>query len=223
MIMIGKNWLIIWDNVEKMSSIRPYISKSATAASMLVTTRYSEQASIFQTRGTVMSLDPFNFQESEALFAKLLGEERVLRNDPNERKASSMILTKLGGLALGICTMAIRIRSLNLSVQNFLMRYEKGLPSQITTDGSELEDYDLNLDTVWHESFSNLRSQANKTGFEMLGIIMFLSPDRIPKNLFLGERLETLNDVPTFFYNLNELSTTSHSLIETSGQITNAQ
>lgn len=173
---------------------------------MLVTTRYPEEASYFRSRGSVLNLQKFSLADSRDLFAQLLGPGYLHADDAAETEAAGLLLQKLDGLAIGISTMATRILSKAQSIHSFLKRYRNGKHTSVQ---GELADYDLTLETLWNESFATLREEQNKgqaSSFSLLGALSFCSPDRIPRELFVGRQLDSLREAPTFCHDRDELS-----------------
>jgi hypothetical protein len=202
----GKSCLIIWDNVETQYLIRPYLSVAPASASMLVTTRYPEEAILLRSRGPIIHLQPFSAPEAALFFTQLLGTDYVQMQDLEDRKATEILLGKMAGLAIGICTMAIRIKAKGLSVRSFLNRYRKGT---LVSKRAELADYDLTLESIWDESFSSMKSEEDEgenKGFSMLGVLMFCSSDRISKDLFVRPSVNGLADFPKFCQDSDALS-----------------
>jgi hypothetical protein len=88
-------WLLVWDNVQAQSIIRPYITTKISGASMLVTTRDPVDASLFRFRGTLMNLQKFSLTESHSLFQQLMGTENYDPNVEEEYNAANILLQML--------------------------------------------------------------------------------------------------------------------------------
>src|SRR4051794_37378852 len=93
---------------------------------MLVTTRYLEEALYLRARGHIFSLKEFSLAESHELLKTLLGPKYLQGSDVEEEQAANILMQKMGGLAIGICTIAVRIGIKNLSIQSFLKKCLKG-------------------------------------------------------------------------------------------------
>lgn len=192
LFVIGKHWLLIWDNVESQSLVREYFP--TFPGSMLITSRRKEQAYHFKPRGPVFHVKQFSHEEALQLFQRLLGS--VYREDSAEDVAAAhVLLDRIDGLAIAICTMATRITSQGFSIKNYLKRYKRGWQKVIAGEGkSELVDYDTSLEAVWNDSFLALQEQSKNDAINLLGVIMFLSPDEIPQELFVRSRSQPLQD-----------------------------
>ncbi|KAK1245170.1 hypothetical protein MKX08_004799 [Trichoderma sp. CBMAI-0020] len=195
-------WLIIWDNVETYVSVAQHLKDltwNSKSASMLITTRYPKELAFFRSRGGTLNLAKFSLADSKELFLKSLGPDyHHITDNPEELKAAEMLLRKVDGLAIGICTIATRIASQSQSIQTFLKRYHKG---ELGSAKGELADYDLTLETIWSESFDILEKEERRGqiySFRLLGILSFCSPDSIPRELFMSEDYEILHDAPNF-------------------------
>jgi hypothetical protein len=201
---------MIWDNLEDLNLIRKYLSIASSSASMLITTRYPEEAGYLRARGPLFNLKPFSPADSHALFMSLLGPEHLHQNDVDGQRAAEVLLQKMGGLAIGICTIAIRINIKGLSIQAFLKKYQKGRGQ---SDRPELDDYNLTLETLWNNSFTSLKKDQDaeedlegREGYRMLGILIFCSPDKIPKELFIAPQQDPAIEAPRFCFDDDELS-----------------
>lgn len=185
---IGKRWLLIWDNVEDFDHIRSYWPSST--GSLLLTTRYKAVAAI---KGERLHIQPFDSAAAWNLFATIMDWDDPSTVPDSEAEAARSLLLKLQGLALGIRQMAALIKVKGKGVEHFLGRYKKG---RVTNEGSKLDDYQFSLDTVWKESFSAVRKGLSDEenphdGFHLLGVIVFLSPDEIPNEIFTGYNADT--------------------------------
>lgn len=150
-------------------------------------------------KGESLALMPFSDSEAWALFAKLMKWNDLAIVDKAEIDAAKLLLAKLQGLALGIRQMAALIKVKGKGVASFLNRYRKG---RLNDDGSsKLDDYNFSLDTVWQTAFYSLKKKdvAGKGyGFPLLGVMSFLSPERIPNALYDCTRLGEVPDTLTF-------------------------
>lgn len=181
---------------------------------MLITTRYPEELAFFRSRGGTLNLAKFTLVDSKELFSKFLGPDyHHIKDSPEELKAAEMLLRKVDGLAIGICTIATRIASQSQSIQTFLKRYCKG---ELGPAKGELADYDLTMETIWSESFKVLEKEERRRriySFRLLGILSFCSPDSIPRELFISEDYESLHDAPNFCEDSEKLSYFQTSLV----------
>ena len=154
-----------------------------------------------------MDLEKFTLADSKKLFSKSLGPDYYhIQGIPEELKAAEMLLRKVDGLAIGICTIATRIASQGQSIQTFLKRYRKG---ELGSAQGELADYDLTMETIWSEPFKVLEKEEKRGqvySFSLLGILSFCSPDSIPRRLFMSEDCDSPHGAPNFCEDSEKLS-----------------
>lgn len=195
----GGNWLIVWDNVEAQAAIRPYLGLNSKSVSMLVTTRYPEEAAYFRSRGPLVRLQTLSLGDSKELFMRHLGPGYCSPCDMEESRAVQVLLQKMDGLPLGIYTMATRIFAKGQSVRSFLRRYRSGRSSSVS---GELADYDVTLEKVWNDDFKNFKEMRDSEGtdsFGLLGVLSFCSPETVPSTLFVSKQPGGLgHKVPMF-------------------------
>lgn len=153
---------------------------------MLVTSRRKGQASSFSPRGPVFLVQPFANSESLQMFKQLLGSAYNSDN-PDDVAAARALLDKVDGLPIAICTIATRITSRGVSIKSYLRRYKKGSLSIAPSESIQLEDYDVSLEAIYDGSFTALENITNRHAFHLLGIISFLSPNEVPRKLFVRE------------------------------------
>lgn len=111
-----------------------------------------------------------------------------------EQEATNALLERLSGLPLGINQVASLIKSKRTTVAKFLQRYDKqaGDVGRIAgKTGHEFDqEYDYALDTVWQLAFEDLQQETNPDAYDLLGVIAFMAPDKIPEEMFLQEDLD---------------------------------
>ena len=184
----GVKWLIVWDNVESWDHIRAHWPSSK--GSMLLTTRFQKVAAI---KGQTLALSPLKVADGWELFKSIMDWKDFDSVDQTEVNAAKVLLDKTQGLPLGIRQLAFLIKVKHKGVAHFLNRYSKGRVKAETS--SQIDDYEFTIDTVWHDAFTTLENCLNSDGthgFDLLGVITYLSPDRIPNELFQVDKMTKL-------------------------------
>lgn len=152
-------------------------------------------------KGEALAITPFKREEAWILFTKLMKWDDTAVIDEKEIKAAEMLLSKIDGLALGIRQMVALIKVKDKGVLHFLNRYRKG---RVKDDGSsKIDDYEFTLETIWRDIFTTLEAHAKKggLGFDLLGIMTYLSPDHIPDDLFIRDEVTSVPHLLAFCKN----------------------
>lgn len=134
-----------------------------------------------------MEINTFTESEGAALLLKYLSTSKY---PPQEQECAKELSGLMSGLPFAIVQMAGHIRSRKLSVQKFLAKRFN------TSDRSFSPYYRGSITTVWNLTFNTLSLEEGK----ILGILSFLNPDSIPRNVFeqciesLPQGWEFIND-----------------------------
>ncbi|KAI1330538.1 hypothetical protein F5Y16DRAFT_396032 [Xylariaceae sp. FL0255] len=181
-------WVLILDNVENYADVEKYLPIGARGP-VIITTRYIGQAKMFGHRRK--ALESLDSGTAESLFLRLLASSdststmratSIDQLSETEREATRFLLSEMDGLALGIHQMAAIIDSQNLqrNVAKFADRYKRHLPVILRKEDG-IKGHTLS--TLWKMSFELVRT--NRSAMIFLGILSCISPDEIPKKLFL--------------------------------------
>ena len=133
-------------------------------------------------------MDSFKDQESADVFRNWRTFHDPKASPTGEEEDIEELLRKVGGLALGIQTMAAYIGSHRYKVGDFLRTYEQ--ISQVIhskAPGSNTHS----LATVFEIHFKHI--QGNDAS-QMLGLLSMLSPEVIPLELFLPKDPGLMSD-----------------------------
>lgn len=186
---------MIFDNVENIDTISS--SMPTYPGAVLYTTRSPNVAT--NTRGTVktkMQLKALRDGDDWDMFSNMLiGHHKLWQKDKRipdkEVDAAFALLSKLGGLPLGIKQVAALIRHKRMDVSRFLIWYEKeagNLNNIPGVKGLRVDpDYPFMIETVWNMSFMELQKRRDvnsSEAYSLLGLLSFLSPDEIPMDMF---------------------------------------
>lgn len=165
-------WLLIFDNAEEAGGIRPYLPQTGTGH-VIVTSRNPQ----WRRFATPVDVPCFMPEEgAEFLLARAGGDHA----DQSERAAALKLASELGGLAIALEQAAAYVEAHGLSLATYLglfnQHQEKVLSRDVSIDDSHT------LETVWALSFDAVRS-ASPAAADLLALLAFLAPDRIPLTL----------------------------------------
>ena len=121
--------------------------------------------------------------ETEEALNRGLDPAQVIGNLPGEeRDAVRYLLGRMDGLALGIQQMVAQIKFQELAddIARFANKYRRR-PHRLHEKNDGIEGH--TLATLWEITFRSIAS--NGDAWRFLGILSFLRPDEIPKELFL--------------------------------------
>jgi transcriptional regulator with XRE-family HTH domain len=196
-----RRWLLIWDNVDDLGLILPFLP-SARQGAMLFTTRC-------QTLGTLahgMVLQPMTEDEG-VLF--LLRRSRLLDptepagrvkeielSAPAEYAAARELVGAMDGLPLALDQVGAYIEETPSSLADYLILYQTRRAALLGQRGSAVIDHPASVVTTLSLSFEKVE-RASAAAADLLCLCAFLHPDTIPEGILtegagqLGERLGT--------------------------------
>lgn len=184
MIIVDKSWLLIFDNVEEPGLLQQHLPSAP--GPILITTRYRDVA--FKAGGIYKNVEllPFDEAQSETLFSALRKQYRqdltIAKEPSSEKKAATEELMEiLGGLAVGIEHMAAYIESDNLTVIEFLEKYDR-MALNIHQRENTGSNAPHTLDKLWNMSFDRVLDES-PNAYYCLCILSTMSPDAIPLSL----------------------------------------
>ncbi|KAG4441817.1 hypothetical protein IFR05_002681 [Cadophora sp. M221] len=166
-----KKWLLIFDN-------------AGVNGSILMTSRkwYNYTKDVDRHGETVKPFDP---EPSWELLLGFLGEDWKRKvEDPLEVEAAKAMLGELEGLALAIQQTAVLVKDPEIGGVSIVETYTKfkerkeTLPERFSGKRSSSEQA---LDALWDIIFKALQPDARV----LIGVLAWLSPDKIPIDLFL--------------------------------------
>ncbi|CAL8577786.1 hypothetical protein XPA_003602 [Xanthoria parietina] len=171
------SWLLIFDNVDNLASIKPFWP-SAGHGSIIVTTRNPEAMTSLVQKS--IHLQPFSEGEGAKYFLSRL-------SDPSSQDESLAIVIarKLGGLPIALSHVAGFIEATSCTFEELLDMYSyRADPEMVDYDSSEITfDYEGSYATLWKVSFESLGKEAK----ELLEMVALLDPDSIPESLLRDE------------------------------------
>lgn len=161
-------WLMIFDNVEDVDKIRKVLPSGS--GHVLITTRRPRFGSL----GPVLNLDILRRPEAvEFLRGRVLTMEESTANELAE---------ELGDLPLGLAQAASYLEETSTPPEIYLALLSSHA-NEMRSRG-RVDDYPLNLESVWSISIRNLRS-ASPASIDLLSLCSWMAPDEIPLDLFI--------------------------------------
>ncbi|KAF2968413.1 hypothetical protein GQX73_g5174 [Xylaria multiplex] len=193
----GRQWLMIFDNVEKLEDILPnYVP--TTNGSIIITSRYPDCG--LQT-SFPLALKPFKVEEGAQLLKQYLKYPSTQLVDVgNDERALKSLSERVDGLPLGLRAIAGLMNARkSMTASKFMGLYDKG-SRKLLKSSARVVDYDPDtsrvigkehvLDRIWHMSFDLLEDQVELDDTPkprlLLGMCALLCPDGIPLSL-LGQ------------------------------------
>ncbi|KAL6837242.1 hypothetical protein V8C40DRAFT_260266 [Trichoderma camerunense] len=176
------NWLMVFDNVDRPELVEQ--NWPPGAGTVLITARSVTVGQHLHCKQ--MEVQIFDLATARKLFLRLLKKEKL---ESQEDEAATEIVSELNGHALALHQMAAFILKRNVSISRFLEHY-KTQPKRLHRSHGYTQGVGYNhfLDTVWAVSFGTINEKEKQNSRVLLGILSFLSPEDIPRELFHNER-----------------------------------
>ncbi|KAK1826926.1 NB-ARC [Podospora conica] len=189
-------WLIVYDNVEDVNTIKPYWPE-ARHGKAIITTRSHSLAYELATSGLeVTSWD----EKYGSEFLLFLLTHSIGHDIQAEVSSATELSRKLSGHALAITHMAGLIRRRSWSIAEFMRIYSKN-PKRA---------HESDLEALWNFTFASL----GKDSRTLLGIASFLASDTIPQFLFEFEQDAGLSEDLVFCTEEFSFSEATEPLLE---------
>ncbi|HEU5229329.1 MAG TPA: FxSxx-COOH system tetratricopeptide repeat protein, partial [Ktedonobacteraceae bacterium] len=197
-----EEWLLIFDNVEDLSLIKPFLPASDQGA-LLLTTR-------LQTLGTLakaVPLSPMTTQEGLHFLlrrTKRMDRERgLIAGDEQEKAATQAIIAEMGGLPLALEQVGAYIDATQCRLSDYLQLF-RTTQYRLLDKHEDSSDHPLSVSQTFGLAFERVE-QRNPLAAALLKVCAFLAPDAIPETLFLegaslcGSALEAMTTDPLAF------------------------
>ena len=189
-----KEWLLIFDNVEALSLIKPFLP-AARQGAILITTRLHSLDGFAHT----LELPPLTREEGIQFL--LQRTRRSSTHSPSEQhsiellSAAKTLVEMMDGLPLALDQVGAYVERTGCSLTDYLSMYQNH-HVQLLDERSELAEHPHSVVKTILFSFQKL-VQVNETAADMLRLCAFLAPDAIPEDLFTqgAASLGTLLDV----------------------------
>ena len=210
-----KSFLFIFDNVEVVDDVRPFISNIKNGHT-LITTR-DRRLNLHKTKA--IELDVFDMKEARAFMLK-----RLPANAIGEKETLDKLIEVLGRLPLALeqALAYIADKDTNCNCEGYLSLLEQHGLEIFESEAARLEDYDDIVTTTWNISFDKLSQPAR----QLFYLCAYLAPDNIPLDFFAqrnGILPPPLNDELSNKLKTNEviLNLTKYALVKRTGNLLN--
>lgn len=177
-----QNWLLVFDNVEDLALLKPFLPASGQGA-LLITTRLRALEAVAQS----IELPPMSREEGLAfLLARARrqpGGELSPVSNSHEHAAAQEIVAAMDGLPLALEQAGAFIDTTRCSLSDYWRLFQSSqirlLDRQDTASG-----HPLSASKTFALAFERVEQQ-NPAAAEILTVCAFLAPDSIPEALFL--------------------------------------
>jgi hypothetical protein len=177
--MVGRQWLMVFDNVEDPQVIKDLFNLSGKG-SILMTSR--QEYVIVGSPVLTKEVTPFSTDEGARYLLTLLGKNTLPSKDSDVAHCEE-ICSDMGGLALALTIVGQFIANRRMPVGDYLSDWKSdptGLYERI--DRIKLDHYESPLSWAYARSFHALEEESAR----LFSILCFIGPDNIPTETFLG-------------------------------------
>lgn len=196
-------WLLVFDNVEFMSGLDPFLPRKLgrSQGSVLVTTRENDLPDKGLKTCTEVRLRELSMDDSTHLLLRSMQSDakRDLEFDPQQHpeyddavEASKLV----GRLPLAISMIAGYVKASRANLDMFISIWEE---QEVRHDQPDAQSprslaggIDASIDTLWDIGISELMMKARN----FLDILSFLNPEAIPKDLLISDHQNQSLDFP---------------------------
>lgn len=211
-----EEWLLIFDNVEDLALIKPFLPTNDRGA-LLLTTRLQALGTLAQ----LLKIPPMNMQEGcDFLLVRtnqLHQNAEEIVADWQERSIAEAIVTQMGGLPLALEQAGAYIDSTKCSFSGYLQLFHD-MQYYLLDEHDAFNGHPLSVSRTFSLAFERVE-QRHPLAAELLTICAFLAPDAIPEEFFregasaLGRVFAEMTINPLAFQNASKVLL-SYSLLQ---------
>jgi tetratricopeptide (TPR) repeat protein/DNA-binding XRE family transcriptional regulator len=166
-------WLLIFDNVDDLSFIQPYLPRSRNGK-ILLTTRVKAVGSL----ASPIEVETMGMEESVEF---LLRRAQRFDNAPNsEIDEAGHLVKMLGQLPLALDQAGAYLEETGCSIHDYLQLCQQDQYTLLARRGMQATGYPEAVSTTWSLSFQRLE-QTDAAAADLLRLCAFLAPDHIPE------------------------------------------
>lgn len=179
-----QGWLLIFDNVESLALLKPFLPANDQGA-LLLTTRLQTLDNLARR----LELPPMTMQEGcDFLLARTSqvwqdNKQRAL--DPQERASVETIISEMGGLPLALEQAGAYIDSTHCSFADYARLFQR-VQDRLLDEHNPANMHPLSVSRTFSLAFEQV-TQHSPLAAELLTVCAFLAPDAIPETFFLEE------------------------------------
>jgi tetratricopeptide (TPR) repeat protein/transcriptional regulator with XRE-family HTH domain len=171
-------WLLICDNVEDLSLLKPFLPTSDQGA-LLFTSRLPSIGNLAQP----LALPPLTIQEGAAFLLARASREEDATGDVQEQEAAQMIADLMGGLPLALEQAGAYIQASQCQLSDYLRLFQQ-MPDYLLDIHEPFHDHPLSVTRTFLIAFDHV-AQRNPVAGDLLTVCAFLAPESIPEMVFL--------------------------------------
>ncbi|HEU5382794.1 MAG TPA: FxSxx-COOH system tetratricopeptide repeat protein [Ktedonobacteraceae bacterium] len=180
-----QGWLLIFDNVEDLVQLKPFLPASGQGT-LLLTTRLHTLGTLAQQ----VEISPMTMDEGVAFLLARTGRRPVREIDgdvdAHELTAARELVAAMGGLPLALDQAGAYIEATGCTLAHYNRLYHEHTALLLHRRGQTGEDHPSSVAST--VSFALRRVEAHSSAAaELLRLCAFLAPDAIPQELFLSE------------------------------------
>ena len=178
-----QGWLLIFDNVEDVAQLKPFLPASGQGA-ILLTTRLHTLGTLAQP----VAVSPLTMEEGVAFLLARATHRPVHEADgcvdPHELTAARELVAVMGGLPLALDQAGAYMDATQCSLADYLHLFQSA-QLRLLDAHDAASDHALSVSRTFALAFERL-GQQNPAAAELLTVCAFLAPDTIPESFFLG-------------------------------------
>ncbi len=173
-----EGWLLIFDNVENLSTIKSFLPTSDQGA-ILLTTRLQSLGTLAQR----LALPPMTIQEGADFLLARTNRKMHAAVNQQEYAAAQEIIAEMGGLPLALEQAGAYIDATQCNLSEYLHFFRQML-HRLLDEHEPSSDHPLSVNRTFLLAFEQV-VQRNPFAAELLTACAFLAPEAIPEIFFL--------------------------------------
>jgi tetratricopeptide (TPR) repeat protein/transcriptional regulator with XRE-family HTH domain len=189
-------WLLICDNVEDLSLVKPFLPASDQGA-LLFTSRLPSLGNLARP----LALPPLTTGEGAGFLLARTSHEQDATHDAQEQEAAHAIAEVMGGLPLALEQAGAYIQATQCHLTDYLRLFQQA-PDHLLDTHEPGHDHPLSVRRTFLLAFVQV-AQRHPVAADLLTVCAFLAPEAIPESVFLQGAaslgLEGLNSHPLAF------------------------
>lgn len=178
----NNSWLIIFDNIETIDTILPYLPNKINGH-ILITTR-----NVYIDYGIPIELDVFDEEEAVLFLKKRLSASDSLALEFYEyddfNVGSKLLSDRLGRLPLALEQAAAYIKVVKCSISDYLDLLGQASVEAFEDGYASPQYYTSIVTSTWNISFKALSISAQ----QLMNLCAYMAPDKIPVEFFVKMR-----------------------------------
>ena len=176
-----RSWLLVFDNVEDIDDLSPYLPlETRGRGSVLITTQTQINFEV-TTNSKTISVKSFSRDDAATLLFKCLQRGPA---DEKEKEMARELSDMIEGLPLTIATIAGYVKHSKSNLTEHIEALKSSSDAWAAGAAGPVDQYEKKLETVFDTAIAELSDDARS----ILTILAFLNPDHIPQESFENAR-----------------------------------